>query len=47
MTLLYKMAKRPLSAWQKLVKREMKANKGKSFATILKIAKKKYKKSKT
>jgi len=40
------MAKRKLSNWQKLVKREMKANKGKSFSQILKIAKAKYSKTK-
>jgi len=39
------MAKK-LTDWQKLVIREMKANKGKSFKEILKIAKSKYKKKK-
>jgi len=40
------MAKRKLTEWQKLVKREMKTNKGKSFKQILKIAKAKYSKMK-
>ena len=31
------------TAWQKLVRATMKANKGKPFGTILKIAKSKYK----
>jgi len=38
------MAKRKLTEWQKLVKRTMAANKGKSFKEVLKIAKKLYKK---
>ncbi len=40
------MAKRKQTAWNKLVKKTMKENKGKKFGEILRIAKKNYKKSK-
>lgn len=38
------MARRKLSAWQKHVKKTMKSNKGASFGSVLKKAKKTYKK---